>query len=259
MSNTALVTGASSGIGREFARYHAEKGGDLILTARRGAELEALKAELEAAHEITVTTIALDLGTQTGPKELYDAITSAGLTVDILINNAGFGGQGAFIERSLDKDLAMIDLNIKSLVSLSHMFGNDMAAGGAGKILNVGSTAGYIPGPYQAVYYATKAFVNSFTQALDQELREKGVTATVLAPGLVETEFLEAADLHKTGISNQKGATPKSVAKVGYDGMMDGKLTVINEKPLSFAMNWIVPLLPKRMLMRQIAKLQSAL
>lgn len=258
MPNTALVTGASSGIGREFARYHATKGGDLILTARRAAELEALKTELEAAHNISVATFALDLGTATGPKELYGAVKAAGLTVDILINNAGFGGQGAFIERDLEKDLAMIDLNTKSLVSLCHMFAKDMAARGQGKILNVGSTAGYIPGPYQAVYYATKAFVNNFSQALSEELKDKGVTATVLAPGLVETEFLEAADLHKTGISNQKGATPNSVAKVGYDAMVVGKLTVINEKPLSFAMNWIVPLMPKRMLMRQIAKLQSA-
>ena len=195
MPNTALVTRASSGIGRELARYHASKGGDLILTARRAEELENLKAELEQKHGITVATFPLDLGKIDGPQNLYDAVTAAGLQVDILIDNAGFGGHGLHIDRDLETDLAMIDLNVKSLVSLTHMFARDMASRGGGKILNVGSTAGMIPGPLQAVYFATKAFVNSFSQAIDEELRDKGVTSTVLAPGGVSTEFIDTAGL----------------------------------------------------------------
>jgi len=126
MSNTALITGASAGIGREFARYHASLGGDLIITARRVAELDALKAELEAAHGVSVTAIALDLGAADGAAALYLAIK--GRKIDVLINNAGFGGHGLFAERELADDLAMIDLNVKSLVSLCHMVGNDMLA-----------------------------------------------------------------------------------------------------------------------------------
>lgn len=256
MSNTALVTGASSGIGRELARYHATKGGDLILTARRAGELDALKSELESVHGIKVTTIPLDLGTVTGPRELYDAVKAAGLRVDILINNAGFGGYGLHIERDLDDDLAMIDLNIKSLVSLTHMFATDMVAQRGGKILNVGSTAGMIPGPMQAVYFATKAFVGSFSQAIDEELRETGVTTTVLAPGAVATEFFDTADLTGTSLNN-RSATASSVAKIGYDAMMAGKLHIINARGLSFVLNWVAPFLPRRRVLRMIRRVQS--
>ncbi|MGJ8585170.1 MAG: SDR family NAD(P)-dependent oxidoreductase [Marinosulfonomonas sp.] len=257
MSNTALVTGASSGIGRELARYHAAKGGDLILTARRAAELNALKSELEAAHNITVTTIPLDLGTAEGPTALYDAIKSAGLQVDILINNAGFGGHGLHIERDLDAELAMIDLNVKSLVALTHMFAKDMVAQGGGKILNVGSTAGFMPGPKQAIYFATKAFVNSFSQAIDEELRAKGVTSTVLAPGGVETEFMDAADLSDTKMGQQNLASASSVAKVGYEAMLAGDLVAINDGRLKFLLNWVTPLMPRRQMLKQIATAQS--
>ena len=148
MQNTALITGASAGIGREFARYHASKGGDLIITARRADALLSLKQELEAAHGITVTTIAQDLSSAEHAKTLYQALDGA--KIDVLINNAGFGGHGKFIERDLETDLSMIDLNIKALVTLCHMVGNDMAAQGGGKILNVSSTASHMPGPLQA-------------------------------------------------------------------------------------------------------------
>ena len=162
MPNTALITGASSGLGSDFARYHASKGGDVILTARREDKLAALKQELEAAHGITAHVFALDLGAPGGADQLYEAVKGAGLQVDILINNAGFGGHGRHIERDLAEEHAMIDLNVKALVTLTHRFGADMVAQGGGKILNVGSTAGFAPGPLQAVYFATKAFVNSF-------------------------------------------------------------------------------------------------
>lgn len=257
MSNTALVTGASSGIGKEFARYHASKGGDLILTARREEALNDLKAELEAAHGVSVHVFPSDLGKMDGVDNLVGTIEKAKLSVDVLINNAGFGGYGHHIERDLSDEMGMIDLNVKSLVRLTHIFGNKMVAQGGGKILNVGSTAGFAPGPNQAVYFATKAFVNSFSQAIDHELRPKNVTCTVLAPGYVETEFAKVADLEGTAMVKAGGATPESVAKHGYDAMMDGKLVTINDKKLSFLMNWVVPMLPRRMALKMVGDSQS--
>ncbi|MEL6689606.1 MAG: SDR family oxidoreductase [Pseudomonadota bacterium] len=257
MPNTALITGASAGIGTEFARYHAEKGGDLIIAARRKETLEALKAEIEAEHEVTVHVLAADLGSQEGAAKLIKDVDALGVDVDILINNAGFGGHGTIIERDADQDRAMIELNVQTLVALTHHFGGKMAERGHGKILQVGSTAGFMPGPKQATYFATKAFVNSFSQAVDEELRSKGVTCTVLAPGYVETEFADAADLHGTDLVARKGATPRSVAKIGYDAMRRGQLVVINEKMLDFMLNWVTPLLPRRWVLAMVSKMQA--
>jgi len=257
MPNTALITGASSGIGAAFARLHASRGGDLILTARREVELTTLKGELEAAHPITAHIFALDLGTADGADALIHAVTAANLTVDVLINNAGFGGHGHHIDREVAAELSMIDLNIKALVTLTHHFGSQMAARGSGKILQVGSTAGFAPGPNQAVYFATKAFVNSFSQAINHELRDKGVTCTVLAPGYVETEFAKAANLEDTAMVKGGGATAESVAKCGYDAMQAGKLVAINDLKLSFLMQWFLPLLPRRMVLKIVGDTQS--
>ncbi|RPE64869.1 hypothetical protein EDD53_2633 [Pacificibacter maritimus] len=257
MPHTALITGASSGIGKELARYHASLGGDLILTARRKGELEALKSELEAKHSITADVFAIDLGAKGGAEALIKAVGDAGLQVDILINNAGFGGHGLHVERDLDAEQAMIDLNIRALVTLTHTFGRKMCQQGSGKILNVGSTAGFLPGPNQATYFATKAFVNSFSQAIDQELRPKGVTCTVLAPGYVETGFATAANLEGTQMVKGGGASAASVAKHGYDAMMNGKLVTVNDPKFSFLVNWIVPLLPRRLVLKLAQKSQS--
>ena len=257
MSNTALITGASAGLGVEFARYHAAQGGDVILTARREGALNDLKAELEAKHGITAYVFALDLGAPGGADKLYELVKEAGLRVDVLINNAGFGGHGQHITRDLAQEQAMIDLNVDALVTLTHRFGKDMADQGGGKILNVGSTAGFIPGPQQAVYFATKAFVNSFSQAIDQEMRKHGVTCTVLAPGYVETEFAKAANLEGTQMVDAGGASAADVAKHGYDAMMAGKLVTINERMLSFALNWLAPLAPRRLVLKAVDKTQS--
>lgn len=257
MPGTALITGASSGLGTEFARYHASKGGDVILTARREEALQALKTELEAAHGITAHVFARDLGAPGGADALYEAVKAAGLEPEILINNAGFGGHGRHIERDLAAEQAMIDLNIKALVTLSHRIGQDMAARGGGRILNVGSTAGFMPGPQQAVYFATKAFVGSFSQALDQELRPRGVTCTLLAPGYVKTEFAKVADLEGTNLVSSGGATADTAARHGYDAMMKGKLVTINEAKLNLALNWLFPLLPRRMVLKMVDRMQA--
>lgn len=257
MPNTALITGASSGIGAAFARYHAAKGGDLVIVARRKDPLDALKEELERAHSVAVTVIAMDVGTSAQAKTLYDTIKSKGFEIDILINNAGFGGHGAFLDRDLALDEAMINLNVSALVTLSHLIGNDMKTRGSGKMLQVSSTASFMPGPYQAVYYATKAFVTSFSQAIDQEMRPHGITSTALCPGLVNTEFVASANLEGTGLANQKGATPEAVAKCGYDAMLKGDLIAINEGRLRFMINWLIPWLPRRTVLKMIAGMQT--
>lgn len=257
MSNTALITGASSGLGKEFARYHASRGGDVIISARREEALNDLKSELEDKHGIKAHVFAQDLGAEGGADALYDAVSDAGLRVDILINNAGFGGHGIHIERDLANEQAMIDLNVKALVTLTHRVANDMVAQGGGKILNVGSTAGFAPGPNQAVYFATKAFVNSFSQAVDEELRGRGVTCTVLAPGYVETEFAKSANLEGTSMVKAGGASARDVAKHGYDAMLAGELITINDKRMSFMLNWAVPLMPRRMALKVIGDTQS--
>jgi hypothetical protein len=257
MPQTALITGASSGIGAEFARYHARKGGDLVLTARSEGKLRALAAELEAAHGITAHVFALDLGAADGAQALIAKIAEAGLTIDILINNAGFGGQGRHIDRSLAEELSMIDLNVKALVTLCHHFSREMALRARGRILNVGSTAGFMPGPLQAVYFATKSFVQSFSQALDQEMRPQGVTVTLLAPGYVRTGFADRADLHGTNLVKGGGKSAASVAKHGYDAMSRGVLVTVNEGPLGFMVNWIIPLLPRRAALAMIERMQK--
>ncbi len=257
MPDTALVTGASSGIGAELARYHASKGGDLVIVARRKEPLEALKLELEKAYSVSVTAFAMDVGTSGKATDLYETVRSHDIDVDILINNAGFGGYGAFLDRELAKDQAMIDLNVSALVTLSRLFGNEMRTRRHGKMLHVSSVASFIPGPYQAVYYATKAFVTSFSQALDHEMRRDGITSTALCPGVVRTEFIASANLEGTGLSKQKGASPKFVAKCGYDAMMKGQLIAINERQLSFILNWIVPLIPHRQVLKMVESMQS--
>lgn len=256
MTNLALITGASSGIGLELARIHAARGGDLVITARRESALVALKAELEAAHGVTVQVVALDLGAAGGAEALIAAVDGLGSPVEVLINNAGFGGHGEFIARDLADDLAMIDLNVRALVILSHHFARQMAGRGRGRILNVSSTASYLPGPMMATYYATKAYVSSFSQALDEELRGKGVTVTALEPGPVATEFMDVAALGGTQLGRTR-ITAQSVAAFGYAAMLKGKLRAINDPMMRFALNWLAPFAPRRMVLRTVRRFQT--
>jgi uncharacterized protein len=249
-SNTALITGASAGIGKEMARYHASLGGDLIIVARRAAALDALKAELEAKHRIKVHCFALDVGDAEAATKLYHAIKAQGLSVDILVNNAGFGLHGLFHEADIARNLALVDLNIKSLMTLTHHVAKDMVAKRSGKILHVGSTAGMIPGPFQATYHASKSFVNAFSLALAEELRAFNITSTVLAPGPVATEFFDVADMKGAKGIAGKLPTAAEVARIGYDGMLAGKLVVFNDAKLKFLLGWVVPFLPRKMVLK---------
>lgn len=251
MKQVALITGASSGIGKELARLHASKGGDLVIVARRQQALEELQQELESKHGVTIKSLAFDLSDPASPQQLFEQVTADGINIEFLMNNAGIGGHGRFHEREWVKDKSMIQLNVMTLSELTRLFLPAMVERKRGRVLNVASTAAFMPGPLQAVYYATKAYVLSFSQAVDEELRSAGanVTVTALCPGTVATEFVAASDLEGNDLwKNAK--SPASVANVGYDAMMKGKLVAINELSLSVMLNWIVPFLPRRMVLK---------
>ncbi len=250
MKLTALVTGASGGIGRDLAYLHAKQGGDLVIVARSREGLEALQVELAEKYGTQVHVISSDLTAVDAIREIAEELRDLNIEVDVLINNAGFGGHGKFHKRSWDDDCAMIDLNVKALAELTHTFLQGMVNRNRGKILNVASTAGFLPGPMQATYYATKAFVVSFSQAIAEELADTDVTVTALCPGPVATGFAERAQLDGVEAFKKNVATSKSVAKVGYRAMERGDLIAINDWKLRLLLGWIVPLLPRSMVLR---------
>lgn len=258
MNQTALITGASSGIGKELANIHAEKGGDLILVARRGQVLSEIKQELESKHNIKVSTITKDLSKAGSAQELYDEIQSKKLQVDYLMNNAGFGLRGLFHELPLERQQQMMHLNMITLSELTRLFLPEMVARNSGKILNTSSTASYMPGPLQAVYFATKAYVTFLSNALAEELSNTNITVTNLMPGATETEFAKTADMVKTDLFS-KAVSARSVAEEGYNGMMQGKLDVVSG--LTFGqkmMMRMIPFTPKKVMLKQIKNMQTA-
>ena len=253
----ALITGASSGIGREFARIHASNGGDLIIIARRKDKLIELKKELENKYTVKVKVIAKDLTLPEAAIEVYNEVKELGIQVDYLINNAGFGGRGYFHERPMELDLQMIQVNIVTLTILTRLFLPDFVKRDSGKILNVSSTAALMPGPLQAVYYATKAYVLSFSNAIAQELHNTNITVTSLLPGATETEFAKTSDMTNTDLF-AKTATPQEVAKKGYNAMLKGELDVVAGLTTSqkLTMN-MLKFMPKKLMLEQVYKLQQ--
>ncbi len=248
-SNTALITGASGGIGLELARIHAQNGCDLVIVARSEAKLNRTKREFEANYGIKVTVIASDLSMPNSAKQVFEQTEKLKIQVDVLINNAGFGGHGKFHERLLLADQEMMQLNMVTLTNLTHYYLQGMVERNKGKILNVSSTASFLPGPLQAVYFASKAYVTSFSQGIAEEVREKNITVTALCPGMVNTNFVKAGNLE--GVEAWKNAkSPESVAKCGYSAMEKGKLIAINESSLTFLLNWVIPLLPRKMVLK---------
>jgi len=257
MKKVALITGASSGIGKELARIHAEKGGDLIVVARRADKLKLLETELQTKHQTKIVTLIKDLSKPNAAQQVFDEVKQAGITVDYLINNAGFGGRGKFHERDWETDLNMINLNVVALTALTRFFLPGFVKRNIGKILNVSSTASLLPGPLQAVYYATKAYVTSFSNAIAEELHDTKVSVTALLPGATETEFAQVSGMDKTTLF-EKTFSARSVAEDGYEGMLAGKLNVLSG--LTFAQKMMmksIPLTPKKMLLSQIRKMQE--
>ncbi|HTW20548.1 MAG TPA: SDR family oxidoreductase [Mycobacteriales bacterium] len=225
----ALVTGASSGIGRELARVLAREGHDLVLVARREPELRALADELSKRYGADSTVITADLSDPGGAQRVYDEVHKAGLAIDVLVNNAGFGGQGRFTETDAAEEQRMLAVNVVALTDLTKLFVPEMTKRGHGRLLNVASTAAFQPGPFMAIYYASKAYVLSFTEALAEELAGTGVTATALCPGVVPSGFQDTAHLSKDSPMLRSPGTKSAdyVAEAAIDGMMRGKRIVI--------------------------------
>lgn len=224
MQSWALITGASAGIGRELAKLFAADGHSLVLVARDAARLETFASELRAAHGIEVKILAKDLSRPEAPREIFDALR--GTHISILVNNAGFGWHGEFARGELAVSLGMMQVNLDALVELAHRFAQPMLARGAGKIMNVASTAAFQPGPFSAVYYATKAFVYSFSCALAEELDGTGVAVTTFCPGGTRTEFHRRAGMERTmGRLPQMDAA--TVARIGYEGLRRGKKIIV--------------------------------
>ncbi len=257
MAKTALITGASSGIGKAMSEIHAKKGGNLVIVARSSDTLEQMQSEYEKAYGISVHVISKDLTDANAAQEIYDEVKRVGITVDYLINNAGFGGHGKFYERDWNDDLAMIQLNVIALSALSRKFLPDFVTRNSGKILNVSSTASLMPGPLQAVYFATKAYVTSFSNALSEELSDTDVTVTALLPGATETGFAETAGMENSKLFEDT-FTAHEVAQTGYKAMLEGKLDVL--AGLSFGQKVLmkaIPLTPKKIVLSQIRKMQE--
>jgi uncharacterized protein len=223
---TALITGASSGIGLDLARLMA-RDFDLILTARNRARLEQIAGELQQQHGNLVHVIPADLARPEAPEQIFSEIKRRGLRVDALVNNAGFGGYGAFTDTDLQTELQMIQVNITALTHLTKLVLPGMRERKRGRIMNVASTAGFLPGPFMAVYYATKAYVISFSEAIANELKGSGTTVTCLCPGATETGFARRADMEKSRLFKIGSMRSDDVARSGYRAMLKGKTLVI--------------------------------
>lgn len=225
---TALVTGASSGIGLDLARVLAEDGHGLVLVARGEARLRELAGELAERHGITAHVIVADLARPHAAVSIGDELKRRKIDIDILVNNAGFGLTGRFVETDLQKELDMIQVNVVALTELTKLLLIPMVARKRGRILNVASTAAFQPGPLMAVYYASKAYVLLFSEAIADELRDSGVTVTALCPGPTDTGFADVAQMTESRLfTMMRPMSSKRVALAGYRGMMAGRRIVI--------------------------------
>ncbi|WP_420460459.1 SDR family NAD(P)-dependent oxidoreductase [Neolewinella sp.] len=256
MQQLGLITGASSGIGRSLAHEHARRGRDLLIVARREDELNELADELRERYSVAVRVVAKDLTDPASRREIFELVEGQGLTVDYLFNNAGFGGAGQFHEQDWDMLSGMMELNMRAVAELMHLFVPGMVARGRGRVLNTSSTAGFMPGPLQAVYFATKAFVNSVSKAVASELQGTGVTVTALCPGAVKTDFADTAGLSESKLF-ESAATPQTTAAQGYTAMEAGRLEVITEVGLAVAIKGLMPFIPERLAMAGVKKIQS--
>ncbi len=223
---TTLITGASSGIGEAFARRLASEGENVLLVARTEEKLAALCSELGRAHNINAQFVAMDLVEKDAPAKLFAETQERGLEVEFLINNAGFGSMGDFTTLEIERELLMIDLNVKALVALTYLFLKPMRERGRGSIINVASTAGFQPVPYMTTYAATKAFVLSFSDALWEENRAHGITVMALCPGVTDTNFFAASEMERPPM--RVSQTPEQVVKTALSGLKRGRGHIIS-------------------------------
>jgi len=238
--NTVLITGASGGIGKEFAYIFAKEKYNLILVARSKDKLDSLAKELKEKYKTEVNVFVSDLSNPESPQKLYEQIKNENITINVLINNAGFGDYGKFIDGDLQKYLWMINLNITALTELTGLFIKDMIQRNEGRILNVASTAAFQPMPNFAVYAATKSYVLNFTEALHYELRNTGIIVSALCPGPTTTGFKDAANIEDSKLFKSGVMDAKTVAAIGFKQFMKNKMTIIpgvRNKILAFASN----------------------
>jgi uncharacterized protein len=223
MTKTALITGASSGLGLEFVKLFAKDGYNLVLVARNESKLQELK---QTFNNVEVTVIKKDLSASNAAKEVFAAVQEKGIAIDVLINNAGFGLLGKFEELDYQKQTEMLNLNITTLTQLTHLFLPQLKQKQAGRILNLASAAAFLPVPMMTVYAATKAYVLSFSEALNEELKGTNITVTALCPGATKTNFGSVANAAETKVF-KKGMDAETVAKQGYDALLQGKSLAI--------------------------------
>lgn len=243
----AVVTGASGGIGKEIALKLADKGYNLVLVARSEEKLKSLAYDLKVKTKVVVA----DLSKDGECEKVYNECKK--LDVQVLVNNAGFGGHGKFEERDLNNDMQMIDLNVKALTKLAHMFTPKLIESKKGYMLNVASSAGFIPGPGMAVYFATKAYVLSLSEAIHEEMKGK-VVVSALCPGPVNTGFAKVADMKGVGAFESGGVSPEFVAQKAVEGMFKGKAIVIPETSLNILLRLGLRLMPRGLVRRVSAK-----
>ncbi len=255
--HNVLITGASEGIGMELARIHASHDDQLVLVARRGDRLELLKEELESRFGVEVMVLAKDLTLPGAVDEVFHATEKAGLQIDVLINNAGFGHYNFFVDSPWEKEARMIELNITALTHLTKLYLPGMKARGYGRMMQVASIASFFPGPLMSVYFATKAYVLNFSQALSAELKGSGVTSTALCPGPTKSGFQAAAAVVENQTMNgKKIPTSAEVALFGYRAMMKGKRVVVHGFG-NRVMTLATRLLPTGMVADMVKKMQQ--
>ena len=253
---TALITGASSGIGYELTKLFAADGHHLVLVARDRQKLNQAAEELKAEFPVTVRILSKDLSAPFSPEEIFHEVQKESLTIDVLVNNAGYGVHGLFSGTDLATELGMMQVNMAALTHLTKLFLKGMLERGEGKILNVASTAAFFPGgPLMAVYYATKTYVLSFSQALTEELRGTGVSVTALCPGPTESEFFKRAGTEKRIILSRFKMDTKKVALAGYQGLMKRK-AVVTPGLINQLIVFGSRFLPRNLLLRIIRKFQ---
>jgi short-subunit dehydrogenase len=253
---TVLITGASSGIGLELTRLFAAAGSDLVLVARREDRLGEIADELRANHDITVRVLPADLSQPAAAVAIFEVLSGAGIDIDILVNNAGFGARGSVADLSINRQVQMMQVNMTSLVELTRRLLPGMIQRGGGGILNVASTASFQPGPYMAVYYASKAFVLSFTEGLAGELAKTDIRVTCLAPGPVATGFGAIAGVDDTVLFKAGVLDASKVAWAGYQGLRRGKTLVVPGLRNKFTV-LAARLLPRSLIRRMVAMIQK--
>lgn len=231
MRKTVLITGAASGIGRAFADIFASDGYDMVIVGRNLEKMNAMKAEYECRYRSTVTTVQKDLSKDNAAQEVYDEVKAKGIEIDVLINNAGVGDYGRFIDIPWQKERDLAGLDMISVMHMMHLYAADMEKRGGGKILNVSSIAAWEPGPYMPMYYAAKAFVFSLSQAVAKEMEGTGVTVTCLCPGPTATNFEKEADMKANNrmFTWFKPMTPQEVAREGYEALMKGEVVHVTK------------------------------